>query len=193
MLSSSSVVEAVEEGAGAFGFGSSTSRSVSVSGSSFEYMGLARLLFFCRILVVLVNIAGGARVWSVLGLVTECSGFPLARGSSLYRTSGAVGACRDLSRLPDILWGGGWLLCGCLVVFGGGGVWCSLCQLCTATGLSVKILKFRLHEAEQGVLFEGEAVGGTCKEGVVGWGCSRCRSQRLKLSDNHIPETNFRK
>ena len=119
MLSLSSVVEAVEEGAGAFGFGSSTSRSVSVSGSSFEYMGLARLLFFCRILGVLVNIAGGARVWSVLGLVTECSGFPLARGSSLYRTSGAVGACRDLSRLLDILWGGAWLLCRCLVVFGG--------------------------------------------------------------------------
>ena len=80
MLSSSSVVEAVEEGAGAFGFGSSTSRSVSVSGSLFEYMGLARLLFFCRILGVLVNIAGGAGVWSVLGLVTECSVFPLARG-----------------------------------------------------------------------------------------------------------------
>ena len=39
-----------------------------------------------------------------------------------------------------------------------------------------------LHEAEQVVLFEGEAVGGTCKEGVVGWGCSRCRSQRLKLA-----------
>ena len=118
----------------------------------------------------------------MLGLVTECSGFPLAKGSSLYRTSGAVGACRDLSRLPDILWGGAWLLCRCLVVFGGGGVWCSLCQLCTATGHLVKILKICLHEAEQGVLFEGEAVGGTCKEGVVGWGCSRCRSQRFKLA-----------
>ena len=118
----------------------------------------------------------------MFGLVTECSGFPLARGSSLYRTSGAVGACRDLSRLPDILWGGVSLLCRCLVVFGGGGVWCSLCQLCTATGLSVKILRIRLHQAAQGVLFEGEAVEGTCKEGVVGWGCSRCRSQRLKLA-----------
>ena len=32
------------------------------------------------------------------------------------------------------------------------------------------------------MLFEGEAVGGTCKEGVVGWGCSRCRGQRLKLA-----------
>ena len=51
------------------------------------------------------------------------------------------------------------------MVFGEGGVWCSLCQLHTATGLSVKIIKIRLHEAEQGVLFEGEAVGGTCKEG----------------------------
>ena len=46
----------------------------------------------------------------------------------------------------------------------------------------MKILKIRLHEAEQDVLFEGEGVGGTCKEGVVGWGCSRCRSQRLKLA-----------
>ena len=119
MLSLSSVVEAVEEGAGAFGFGSSTSRSVSVLWSSFEYMGLAHLLCFCRILGVLVNIAGGARFWSMLGLVTKCSGFPLTRGSSLYRTSGAVGVCRDLSRLPDILWGGSWLLCRCLVVFGG--------------------------------------------------------------------------
>ena len=118
----------------------------------------------------------------MLGLVTECSGFPLARGSLLYRTSGAVGARRDLSRLLDILWGGVWLLCRYLVVFGGGGVWCSLCQLCTATGLSVKILKNHLHEAEQGVLFEGEAVGATCKEGVAGWGCSKCRNQRLKLA-----------
>ena len=93
MSSSLSVVEAVEEGAGAFGFGSSTSRSVSVSRSSLEYMGLAHLLFFCKILGVLVKIAGGARAWSVLGLVTECSRFPLARGSSLYRMSGTVGAC----------------------------------------------------------------------------------------------------
>ena len=54
------------------------------------------------------------------------------------------------------------------MVFGGGGVWCSLCTLHTATGLSVKIIKIRLHEAEQRVLFEGEAVGETCKEGVVG-------------------------
>ena len=46
--------------------------------------------------------------------------------------------------------------------YSGGGVWCSLCQLCTATGHSVKILNIRLHEAEQGVLFEGEAIGGTC-------------------------------
>ena len=46
----------------------------------------------------------------------------------------------------------------------------------------MKILKTRLHEAEQGVLFEGEAIGGTCKEGVVGWGCHRCRSQTLKLA-----------
>ena len=68
------------------------------------------------------------------------------------------------------------------MVFGGGGVWCSLCQLCTATGLSVEVLKIRLHKAEQGVLFAGEAVGGTRQEGVVGWGCSRCRSQRLKLA-----------
>ena len=70
-------------------------------------------------------------------------------------------------------------------MFGGvwwGRCWCSLCQLCTATELSLKILKIHLHEAEQGVLFEGEAVGGTCKEGVVGWGCSKCRSQRLKLA-----------
>ena len=51
-----------------------------------------------------------------------------------------------------------------------------------ARGLSVKKLRICLHEAEQGILFEGEAVGGTCKEGVVGWGCSRCRSQRLKLA-----------
>ena len=68
------------------------------------------------------------------------------------------------------------------MVFGEGGVWCSLCWLHTATGLSVKLLKICLPEAEQGVLFEGEAVRGTCKEGVVGCGCSRCRSQRLKLS-----------
>ena len=67
-------------------------------------------------------------------------------------------------------------------MFGGGGVWCSLCTLHTATGLSVKIIKIRLHEAEQRVRFEGEAVGGTCKEGVVGWGCSRCRGQWLKLA-----------
>ena len=93
MSSSLSVVEAVEEGAGAFGFGSSTSRSVSVSGSSLKYIGLAHLLFLCRILGILVKIAGGARVWSVLSLVTECSGFPLARGSSLYKTLGTVGAC----------------------------------------------------------------------------------------------------
>ena len=46
----------------------------------------------------------------------------------------------------------------------------------------MKVLKIRLHEAEQGVLFEGEAIGGTCKEGVVGWGCSRCRSQRFNLA-----------
>ena len=64
------------------------------------------------------------------------------------------------------------------MVFGGGDVWCSLCQLHTATGLSVKIIKIHLHEAEQRVLFEGEAIGGTFKEGVVGWGCSKCRSQR---------------
>ena len=93
MSSSLSVVEAVEEGAGAFGFRSSTSWSVSVTGSTLEYIALARLLFFCRILGILVKISGGARVWSVLSLVTECSGFPLARGSSLYRTSGTVGAC----------------------------------------------------------------------------------------------------
>ena len=49
-------------------------------------------------------------------------------------------------------------------------------------GTLVKILKICLHEAEQGVLFEREAVGGTCKVGVVGWVCSRCRSQRLKLA-----------
>ena len=79
MSSSLSVVEAVEEGAGAFGFGGSTSWSVSVTGSTLEYIALARLLFFCRILEILVKMAGGARVWSVLSLVTECSGFPLAR------------------------------------------------------------------------------------------------------------------
>ena len=68
------------------------------------------------------------------------------------------------------------------MVFGGEGFWCSLCQLHTATGLSVEIMKICLHGAEQRVLFEGEAVGGTCKEGVVGCGCSRCRGQRLKLA-----------
>ena len=84
--SSSSVVEAVEVGPcgfvgiGAFGFGRSTSRSVSMSRSSLPYMGLARLLFFCGIFGVRVKIAGGARVWSVLVLVTECSGLTLARG-----------------------------------------------------------------------------------------------------------------
>ena len=54
--------------------------------------------------------------------------------------------------------------------------------MCAATGDWVKVLKIRLHRAEQGVWFEGEAVGGTYKEGVVGWGCSKCRSQRLKLA-----------
>ena len=54
--------------------------------------------------------------------------------------------------------------------------------MCTAMGDWIKILKICLHRAEQRVWFEGEAVGGTCKEGVVGWGCSRCRSQRLKLA-----------
>ena len=58
-------------------------------------------------------------------------------------------------------------------------MWCSLCLMCAATGDWIKILKIRLHRAEQGVWFEGEAVGGTCTEGVVGWGCSKCRSQRL--------------
>ena len=64
----------------------------------------------------------------------------------------------------------------------GGWVWCSWCLMCTATGYWIKILKICLHGAEQRVWFEGEAVGGTCKEGVVGWGCSKCRSQRLKLA-----------
>ena len=40
--------------------------------------------------------------------------------------------------------------------------------VCTATGDWIKILKICLRRAEQGVWFEGEAVGGTCKEGVVG-------------------------
>ena len=89
MSSSSSVVEAVEVGPCGFigiktlGSGRSASRSVSVSGSSLAYVGLARLLFFCRIFGFRVKMAGGARVWSVLILVTECSGFPLAKGSSL--------------------------------------------------------------------------------------------------------------
>ena len=54
--------------------------------------------------------------------------------------------------------------------------------MCTATGEWIKILKIRLHGAEQGVWFEGEAAGGTCKKAVVGWGCSKCRGQRLKLA-----------
>ena len=49
------LMEAVEEGAGAFGLGSSNSRSVSVFGSSFEHMGLAHFLLFCRILGVLAT------------------------------------------------------------------------------------------------------------------------------------------
>ena len=61
-------------------------------------------------------------------------------------------------------------------------MWCTFCLVCTATGDWIKILKICLHRAEPGVCFEGEAVGGTCKEGVVGWGCSRCRGQRLKLA-----------
>ena len=46
----------------------------------------------------------------------------------------------------------------------------------------MKILKIRLHGAEQGVWVEGDTIGGTYKEGVVGWGCSKCRGQRLKLA-----------
>ena len=75
-----------------------------------------------------------------------------------------------------------WCLVAQWILFGEKVFWCSLCLPGAATGLSVKILKIRLHGAEQGVLFEGEAVGGTCKEGVVGWECSKCRSQRLKLA-----------
>ena len=87
-----------------------------MSGSSFEYVGLARWLFFCRIFGVRVKIAGGARK-SVFDLETECSGFPLARGSSLKRTSGTVGACWDFSRLSNMV---GVPVAMCvLVLFGG--------------------------------------------------------------------------
>ena len=74
------------------------------------------------------------------------------------------------------------MLCGCLVVFGVGGVWCSLRQLHTATGLSVKIIKIRLHEAEQRVLFEGEAVMFPSLLAVVGLGlCSGCSAVGVEL------------
>ena len=51
------------------------------------------------------------------------------------------------------------------------GVWSSL----AATGEPVDGFRIRLHEAEQKVLFKGEAVGGTVREGVAGWGFSGCR------------------
>ena len=41
--------------------------------------------------------------------------------------------------------------------------------------------KICLRRAEQEVLFRGEAVGGTVREGVVGWGVRGCSLQRLKL------------
>ena len=94
--------------------------------------------------------------------------------------SGTVGACWDLSRFSDIV---GFL--GCYVEFlfrlvGLGVVF--LLPGVHGNGRLDKDIKSLFAQSEQGVWFEGEAVRGTCKEGVVGWGCSKCRGQRLKLA-----------
>ena len=51
-----------------------------------------------------------------------------------------------------------------------------------ATGEPLTGIEFCLRVAGQEVSFRGEAVGGTVREGVAGWGVRLCRGQRLKLA-----------
>ena len=61
-------------------------------------------------------------------------------------------------------------------------MWCSWHVWQVATGEPLIGFEFRLHVARQEVSFSGEAVGGTVRDGVAGWGVRRCRGQRLKLA-----------